>query len=166
MLPAARRLARPVQQPVPRDAGDVRDPARRRRDDHVRTDRRRDHPPVHAAAGEGAAAVQENVTLGDKLGLTGTPAFIIGEEIIKVIWGPLQIALPLPEGTWRDADDGQPVHHSGVQRQVLADPDSGRGRLDRPKLAAALAAEMARWKVVIDAGEKPVCDWAGSVSSQ
>lgn len=35
------------------------------------------------AAGEGAAAVRENVTLGDKLGLTGTPAFIIGEEIIS-----------------------------------------------------------------------------------
>jgi len=28
------------------------------------------------------AALQENVGLGDKLGLTGTPAFIIGEEII------------------------------------------------------------------------------------
>jgi protein-disulfide isomerase len=28
------------------------------------------------------AALQENVALGDKLGLTGTPAFIIGEEII------------------------------------------------------------------------------------
>jgi protein-disulfide isomerase len=28
------------------------------------------------------AALQENVALGDKLGLTGTPAFIVGEEII------------------------------------------------------------------------------------
>jgi protein-disulfide isomerase len=28
------------------------------------------------------AALQENMGLGDKLGLTGTPAFIIGEEII------------------------------------------------------------------------------------
>jgi protein-disulfide isomerase len=28
------------------------------------------------------AALQENVALGDKLGLTGTPAFIIGDEII------------------------------------------------------------------------------------
>jgi protein-disulfide isomerase len=28
------------------------------------------------------AALQENVGLGDKLGLTGTPAFIVGEEII------------------------------------------------------------------------------------
>jgi protein-disulfide isomerase len=34
------------------------------------------------AGGEGTAAIQENVALGDKLGLTGTPAFIIGEEII------------------------------------------------------------------------------------
>ena len=29
------------------------------------------------------AALQENVALGDKLGLTGTPAFIVGEEIIS-----------------------------------------------------------------------------------
>jgi protein-disulfide isomerase len=29
------------------------------------------------------AALQENVGLGDKLGLTGTPAFIIGEEVIS-----------------------------------------------------------------------------------
>ena len=28
------------------------------------------------------AAIEENAGLGDKLGLTGTPAFIIGEEII------------------------------------------------------------------------------------
>jgi protein-disulfide isomerase len=28
------------------------------------------------------AALEENVGLGDKLGLTGTPAFIVGEEII------------------------------------------------------------------------------------
>lgn len=34
------------------------------------------------AGGEGNAVIQENVTLGDKLGLTGTPAFIIGDEII------------------------------------------------------------------------------------
>ena len=27
-------------------------------------------------------AIQENVSLGDKLGLTGTPAFIVGEEVI------------------------------------------------------------------------------------
>ena len=27
-------------------------------------------------------AIQENAGLGDKLGLTGTPAFIIGEEVI------------------------------------------------------------------------------------
>lgn len=29
------------------------------------------------------AAIQENVTLGDQLGLTGTPAFVIGDEIIS-----------------------------------------------------------------------------------
>jgi protein-disulfide isomerase len=28
------------------------------------------------------AALQENVTLGDKLGLSGTPAFIIGDQVI------------------------------------------------------------------------------------
>jgi len=28
------------------------------------------------------AALQENMSLGDKLGLTGTPAFIIGEEVV------------------------------------------------------------------------------------
>jgi protein-disulfide isomerase len=33
-------------------------------------------------APEVRAALQENVGLGDKLGLTGTPAFIIGDEII------------------------------------------------------------------------------------
>ncbi|HEY8564913.1 MAG TPA: DsbA family protein [Beijerinckiaceae bacterium] len=33
-------------------------------------------------AAEVRDAIQENVTLGDKLGLTGTPAFIIGEEVI------------------------------------------------------------------------------------
>lgn len=27
-------------------------------------------------------AIQENMTLGDKLGLTGTPAFIVGEEVV------------------------------------------------------------------------------------
>jgi protein-disulfide isomerase len=27
-------------------------------------------------------AIQENVVLGDKLGLSGTPAFVIGKEII------------------------------------------------------------------------------------
>jgi protein-disulfide isomerase len=31
---------------------------------------------------EPRAAIQENLMLGDKLGLTGTPAFVIGEEII------------------------------------------------------------------------------------
>lgn len=35
------------------------------------------------AGGEGTAAIQENVALGEKLGLTGTPAFILGEEIIN-----------------------------------------------------------------------------------
>ena len=29
------------------------------------------------------ATIQENVTLGDRLGLTGTPAFVIGEEVIS-----------------------------------------------------------------------------------
>jgi protein-disulfide isomerase len=29
------------------------------------------------------AALQENVTLGDKLGLTGTPAFVIGDEVVS-----------------------------------------------------------------------------------
>jgi protein-disulfide isomerase len=29
------------------------------------------------------AALQENVKLGDQLGLSGTPAFIVGEEIIS-----------------------------------------------------------------------------------
>jgi protein-disulfide isomerase len=33
-------------------------------------------------ADEIRAALQENMTLADKLGLTGTPAFVIGEEII------------------------------------------------------------------------------------
>jgi protein-disulfide isomerase len=33
-------------------------------------------------APEVQAALQENVGLGDKLGLSGTPAFIIGDEII------------------------------------------------------------------------------------
>jgi protein-disulfide isomerase len=29
------------------------------------------------------AAIQENVVLGDKLGLTGTPAFVVGDEVIS-----------------------------------------------------------------------------------
>jgi protein-disulfide isomerase len=29
------------------------------------------------------AALQENMTLGDKLGLTGTPAFVVGDEVIS-----------------------------------------------------------------------------------
>lgn len=29
------------------------------------------------------AAIQENVSLGDKLGLTGTPSFIVGDEVIS-----------------------------------------------------------------------------------
>lgn len=29
------------------------------------------------------ATIQENVTLGDRLGLTGTPAFVIGDEVIS-----------------------------------------------------------------------------------
>ena len=29
------------------------------------------------------AALQENVALGDKLGLSGTPAFIIGDEVVS-----------------------------------------------------------------------------------
>ncbi len=29
------------------------------------------------------AALQENMTLGDKLGLTGTPAFVIGDEVVS-----------------------------------------------------------------------------------
>ena len=35
-----------------------------------------------AQGAEVKAALAENVGLGDKLGLSGTPAFIIGEEII------------------------------------------------------------------------------------
>jgi protein-disulfide isomerase len=35
-----------------------------------------DHPDVRAA-------LQENMTLGDKLGLTGTPAFVIGDEVVS-----------------------------------------------------------------------------------
>jgi protein-disulfide isomerase len=35
------------------------------------------------AGGEGTTVIQENVAIGDKLGLTGTPAFIVGEEIIS-----------------------------------------------------------------------------------
>jgi protein-disulfide isomerase len=35
-----------------------------------------------ADSAEIRAAMQENVSLGDKLGLTGTPAFIIGDEVI------------------------------------------------------------------------------------
>ena len=34
-------------------------------------------------AAEVRAAIQENVALGDKLGLTGTPAFIVGDEVIS-----------------------------------------------------------------------------------
>ena len=34
-------------------------------------------------AAEVRSALQENVGLGDKLGLTGTPAFVIGEEVIS-----------------------------------------------------------------------------------
>ncbi len=34
------------------------------------------------AGAEVRAAIEENAGLGDKLGLTGTPAFIVGEEII------------------------------------------------------------------------------------
>ena len=33
-------------------------------------------------AAEIRAALQENVALGDKLGLSGTPAFIVGDEVI------------------------------------------------------------------------------------
>ena len=36
-----------------------------------------------AEADEAKAALQENVALGDKLGLTGTPAFVIGDEVIS-----------------------------------------------------------------------------------
>jgi protein-disulfide isomerase len=41
------------------------------------------------------AAIQENVGLGDKLGLTGTPAFVIGDEIIPGAVGlePMRKAL-------------------------------------------------------------------------
>ena len=29
------------------------------------------------------ATIQENVVLGDKLGLSGTPAFVVGDEVIS-----------------------------------------------------------------------------------
>ena len=44
--------------------------------DMARLQKDLDHPEVRAA-------LQENMELGDKLGLTGTPAFVIGEEIIS-----------------------------------------------------------------------------------
>ena len=43
--------------------------------DMARLQRDMDHTEVRAA-------LQENMTLGDKLGLTGTPAFVIGDEVI------------------------------------------------------------------------------------
>ena len=44
--------------------------------DMARLQKDMDHPEVRAA-------LQENMALGDKLGLTGTPAFVIGEEVIS-----------------------------------------------------------------------------------
>jgi protein-disulfide isomerase len=44
--------------------------------DMARVQKDMDHPEVRAA-------LQENMELGDKLGLTGTPAFVIGEEVIS-----------------------------------------------------------------------------------
>ena len=44
--------------------------------DTARLQKDMDHPEVRAA-------LQENMALGDKLGLTGTPAFVIGEEVIS-----------------------------------------------------------------------------------
>jgi protein-disulfide isomerase len=43
--------------------------------DMARLQKDMDNPAVRAA-------LQENVSLGDKLGLSGTPAFIIGDEVI------------------------------------------------------------------------------------
>ncbi|WP_210488237.1 DsbA family protein [Microvirga antarctica] len=47
------------------------------------------------AGAEVKAAIEENAGLGDKLGLTGTPAFIIGEEIIPGAVGlePLKLVV-------------------------------------------------------------------------
>jgi protein-disulfide isomerase len=47
------------------------------------------------AGPEVRAAIEENAGLGDKLGLTGTPAFIVGEEIIPGAVGldPLKLVL-------------------------------------------------------------------------
>jgi len=44
---------------------------------------------------QGQAILQENAALGDKLGLTGTPAFVIGEQVISGAIGlePLQQAI-------------------------------------------------------------------------
>ncbi len=44
--------------------------------DMARLQKDMEHPEVRAA-------LQENMELGDKLGLTGTPAFVIGEEVIS-----------------------------------------------------------------------------------
>ncbi|MDQ4137114.1 MAG: DsbA family protein, partial [Pseudomonadota bacterium] len=44
--------------------------------DMARLQKDLDHPEVRAA-------LEENMELGDKLGLTGTPAFVIGEEVIS-----------------------------------------------------------------------------------
>jgi protein-disulfide isomerase len=44
--------------------------------DVARVQKDMDHPEVRAA-------LQENMELGDKLGLTGTPAFVIGDEVIS-----------------------------------------------------------------------------------
>jgi len=41
------------------------------------------------------AALQENVGLGDKLGLSGTPAFVVGDEVVSGAVGaePLRQAI-------------------------------------------------------------------------
>jgi protein-disulfide isomerase len=44
--------------------------------DMARVQKDMDHAEVRAA-------LQENMTLGDKLGLTGTPAFVIGDEVVS-----------------------------------------------------------------------------------
>ena len=57
---------------------------------------------------------------------------IVGEELIKVIWGPQQIALPLPDDAAR-----QLRHRRCIDREV---PRAGRGhRADRLRAAAVRA---------------------------
>jgi protein-disulfide isomerase len=48
-----------------------------------------------AESAEVRAAIQENVVLGDRLGLTGTPAYVVGDEVVSGAVGvePLRQAL-------------------------------------------------------------------------